>query len=170
MSLVARLQPVAETVSEMEQAAGGRFQEGSHLVRSGLYHAGICLLGYAAEIWLKTALCRVDPALAPTDLVDARIGPARLRWKSLFGGSLPSGHDLLFLCLSLEDERQRVGKPSLSVLSVVASRAFNACTSRMYEHWFVAMRYRPQNASETEAHTMRDDVGWLRANYEFLWR
>ena len=169
MSLVARLQPLVETVAEMEAAADGRYEEGKKLVQEGYFHAGIYLLGYAAEIWLKTALCRVDAALMPTDTVDAHVGPARYRWQRLFGGRPPSGHDLLFLALALEDERRLAAKPQLDAVSPVLSRIFNAIIGLLYDHWFVEMRYRRQDASAEEAQKVVDSVEWLKNNYLFLW-
>ena len=169
MSLVARLEPLVETVTEMEAAAEGRYREGRKLVLDGYYHAGIYLLGYAAEIWLKTALCRVDPALLLTDTVDSHVGPARYRWRLVFGGRPPSGHDLLFLALSLEDERRRVGKPQLITVSPVLGRAFNGIIGLTYDNWFVEMRYRHPDASIVEAEEMLNGIEWLRGHYQFLW-
>ena len=169
MSLVARLQPLVETLAEMESAAEDRYQEGKKLIEEGYFHAGIYLLGYAAEIWLKTAICRVDTASIPTDLVDSHVGPARYRWQRLFGGKLPSGHDLLFLALALEDERRLTAKPQLDVVSPDLSRAFNAVISLRYDQWFVEMRYRHQDASAEEAQKVLDSAEWLKSNYLFLW-
>lgn len=169
MSLVARLEPLPETVAEMEAAAEGRYQEGQKLIQEGYYHGGIYLLGYAAEIWLKTALCRVDSSLLPTQTVDSHLGPARHRWKAIFGGGLPDRHDLLFLALSLENERGIERKPQLNAVSPVLSQLFNASVGFIYDHWFVAMRYRHQDASTNEAQQMLDSVEWLRSNYQFLW-
>ncbi len=169
MSLVARLELLPETVAEMEAAAEGRYQEGQKLVQEGYYHGGIYLLGYAAEMWLKTALCRVDSSLLSTLTVDAYIGPARRHWKNTFGGNLPDRHDLLFLALSLEDARRLEGKPQLHTVSPVLSQRFNANVGFIYDHWFVAMRYRHPDASTIEAQQMLDSVEWLRSNYQFLW-
>lgn len=169
MSLAARLEPLPETVAEMEAAAEGRFQEGQKLVQEGYYHGGTYLLGYAAEIWLKTALCRVDSSLPANVTVDAYIGPARRHWKNTFGGNLPDRHDLLFLALSLEDARRLEGKPQLPAISPVLSQRFNASVGFIYDNWFVAMRYRHQDASINEAQQMLDNVEWLRSNYQFLW-
>lgn len=169
MSLVARLKPLVETVAEIKGAAEDHYQEGQKLVQDGFHHAGIYLLGYAAEIWLKTALCRVDPNLILTDTVDSHVGLARFRWQRMFGGRPPSGHDLLFLALSLEDERRRVGKPSLGTVSSVLSQLFNVSVGMIYDHWFVEMRYRRQDATASEALRMFQSVEWLRDNYLFLW-
>lgn len=169
MSLVARLKPLVETVLEMEAAAEDRYQDGQKLVLDTYYHSGIYLLGYAAEIWLKTAICRADPAMTLTDTVGSRIGPARYRWQETFGGRLPSGHDLLFLSLSLEDARERAGKSPLNTISPILSRLFNTSISLIDDNWFVEMRYRHQDASSAEAQQTLDGVEWLRSNYEFLW-
>ncbi len=169
MSLVARIQPLPETVAEMEAAAEDRYQEGKNLVQQGYFHAGIYLLGYAAEIWLKTAICRVDAASLLTDTIESRVGPARYRWQRLFGGRLPSGHDLLFLALALEDERRLAGKPQLDSVSPILSRIFNSLVGLLYDHWFVEMRYRHQDASAEEAEKVLDSIEWLKNNYVFLW-
>lgn len=87
----------------------------------------------------------------------------------MFGGRPPSGHDLLFLALSLEDERRRVGKPSLGTVSSVLSQLFNVSVGMIYDHWFVEMRYRRQDATASEALRMFQSVEWLRDNYLFLW-
>jgi len=169
MFLVARLQPLSETVAEMEAAGDDRYEEGKILVQQGYFHAGIYLLGYAAEIWLKTALCRIDAALLLTDTVESHVAPAKYRWQRLFGGRPPSGHDLLFLALALEDERRLASKPQLNVVSPILSQIFNSLIGSLYDHWFVETRYRHQDASAEEAQTVLDSVEWLKSNYLFLW-
>jgi hypothetical protein len=166
MSLVARFQQSPETISEMEKAALSRFREGQFLVQSGWYDSGIYLLGYVAEMLLKTAYCRVDPQVRRNFLVASRLTPARRYWRTTFGDQ-PSGHDRLFLALSIEDDRPRQGK---TAWPVATARLFNTTIDRIAENWTVEMRYHQPKATQVEANDMLVDVGWLRRNYEALWR
>jgi hypothetical protein len=166
MSLVTRFQQSPETISEVEKAALSRFREGEFLVKSGMFDSGIYLLGYSAEMLLKTAYCRVDPQVRRNFLVAARMTPARRYWRITFGDS-PSGHDILFLALSIEDDRPRFGKRAWPI---VTARLFNTIVDRIAENWTVEMRYHRPIATQAEAQDMLADVDWLRKNYTVLWR
>jgi hypothetical protein len=133
MPLATRFQQIPETIAVMEKAALSRFREGEFLVRSGRFDSGIYLLGYAAEMLLKTAYCRIDPQVRRNFLVAARLTPARRYWRTTFGDS-PSGHDILFLALSIEDDRPRQGKP---LWPVATARLFNTTIDRIAENWTV---------------------------------
>ena len=166
MPLATRFQQSPETVAEMEKAALSRFREGRFLVESGWYDSGIYLLGFAAEIFLKTAYCRVDSQVRRNFLVAARMTPARRYWRITFG-DIPSGHDILFLALSIENDRPRQGKQPWPVAT---ARLFNTTIDRIAECWTVEMRYHSPKATQAEAEDMLADVSWLRQNYAVLWR
>ncbi len=154
------------------KAADARLTEGEALVDGGYPDAGIYLLGYAAEMVLKTAYCRVDPAVnISKDLIADRFGSAATQWKSLFPGQpLPKqrGHDLLFWHLVLLEERKVQGKPPLATIGT--GGLLSACVARLYDDWFVEMRYRHQEATAQEARNVKDDVQWLHTYQDDLWR
>lgn len=167
VSLRARLQPPAlETVAEMEAAAQARYEEGQELIRSGFFDGGIYLLGYVAEMLLKTAICRIDPFAVPTTLVTVGLRPARSAWMQIFPGDKWDGHNLLFLSLSLENERR---VKTLARLHLGTERTFNYWVNLLYDHWFVSIRYRHREATQTEAIDVISGVEWLRNNYNSLW-
>lgn len=167
MSLLSRYQAYSETVGEMEKAAIARYAEGQALVSGNNRDGGIYLLGYTAEILLKTAYSRIDPAVTRHFPVSSRIEPARKNWQNIWGGKQPSGHDLLFLSLSIEAERIVQGRGKMDD---ALARRFNITVSRISEKWYVEMRYRRREATPAEADEMLQDVKWLGSHYFRIWR
>lgn len=157
-----------ETLEEMQKAASARLAEGEALVGMEFWDAGIYLLGYTAEMVLKTAYCRLDPTLSAGTVVKDVFGTATQQWRNLFHTSPPRqyGHDVLFWETVLGQQRLTHHKPSLTVpVALITSR----CVQIVGRHWDVEMRYQPPKASMQDALAVRLAARWLYANQHTLW-
>lgn len=165
MPLRARLQHEPETVQDFEIASDEKYWEGIELLAAGRPGAGIYLMGYVGEMLLKIACFRFDGA-QPYDLVAPRLAPSR-SWAKvhLHRTDDERYHSLLFWVQVLRTKRALAGR---SLPPPVDSRLLQR-TRRMYQIWWVQMRYRPDQALPREADTMYDDVTWIRDNRIRLW-
>ena len=167
MPLVSRLTR-QETVGDMLLAANSRYDEGLSLLDAGYRDGGIYLLGYAAEMILKTSFCRIDPTIPPYITVRSRFVVAERLWTNGISAVLPSGyeHSLLFWERVLPLERTARQKPALGI---IVSQTLSLCVRSVSENWAVKMRYQPGIATAQEADDMRLAVSWLRNNQRTLW-
>jgi hypothetical protein len=164
------LKGIPETVGVLVTAAEEKYWEGRELMLAGKLGACIYLMGYAAEIYLKTACFRVGGI----QLADV-VGPKSPAFKSALRighGVFPaildeSCHSLLFWANLLRHGRRRGG---LIPWSPRFRSEFTSCTRRLYSTWWVEMRYRPDRARPADARNVLDWAGWLRMNYPALWR
>lgn len=163
MPLRTRLTLASETVQDFEIAADERFEEGLELLTLGRLGAGIYLLGYAAEMLLKNACYRFAGADL-TDPVAGFWGPALARGRG-YGLQPESSHSVRFWAYTLRADRVGAGQP----LPMSTDAELCATVHRLYDNWWVEMRYRPDQALSAEAEEVLDDVGWLRSNYNALW-
>ena len=161
----------------MYLAADCRYREGRLLLQQGHRDGGIYLLGYVAEMVLKLGYCRLDRAMAMDSPVASRMVVAQQRWRSVFRGTSwrtifghneeLDRHNLVALWLCIQDGRQRLGLPTMER---EVARLADFYVYAIDENWLVAMRYRGQYATESEAITVRDAVEWLYTNQAELWR
>ncbi len=168
MSLLSRL-AYQETAGDMFLAANARYQEGLALFNAGYLDGGIYLLGYAAEMILKTSFCRIDPTAPSYATVQSRFVVAEGHWRREKGSlPFPSGHQhsLIFWEAVLPLERQARGKPKLGVM---VSQTLSGCVRDIAENWAVKMRYQPNVATVQEADSVRSTVGWMHDNQRSLW-
>ena len=54
-------------------------------------------------------------------------------------------------------------------LAADISLPFEVCTERLYNTWWIGMRYRTNQSRPDEALQVLHDVSWLRANQIKLW-
>jgi hypothetical protein len=161
-----RLQQQAETVQDFEISAEERFYEGLEALTRRNLGAGMYLMGYAAEMLLKNAVFRFNGA-SLADPIYPQLGPARARGRNY--GNVPldeSFHSLQFWFSLLCQDRAVSQRPLAPALHAQGTR----CVQRLYENWWVEMRYRPDQATGVEAEEVLEDVGWLWENYLDLWR
>ncbi len=169
MPLLRRLATL-ETVGDMWQASNARFEEGMALVAAGYLDGGIYLLGYAAEMILKVAFCRLNQNAPPTLTVRSKFTDAVTHWRLHTGAiSPPRGyeHSLIFWETVLPRERATQHKP---VLGVIVAQTLSQCIKVVSDNWDVKMRYQPRTATGTEADEVRLAVLWLHDNQTSLWR
>jgi hypothetical protein len=166
MQLRARLSQSPETISDFVVAAEQKFWEGLELVTSERVGAGIYLLGYAAEMWLKAAAFRFDGA-SPADFVQPRLVPARI-WLSLQPESIPheSFHSVIFWLRYLL-ARRRVAR---RMLPATIRGELEHRVRRIYGIWWVEMRYRGDQALDHEGERVYRDVAWLRDQFVTIGR
>lgn len=170
MSLRSRLENTPETVQEFGLAAVEKYSEGQRLI-TGNPGAGIYLLGYAAEMLLKNAYFRFTGA-SLSDEVGPRLGPAKTAGRDRHGdGLIPNNeheahHSLRFWAMLLQAKRAEQGQ---SWVDIDFTLEFERCTERLYNNWWVEMRYRRDLATPNEALQVLSDVGWLRAHFMDLW-
>jgi len=156
------LESTPETMQELELAAEARYWEGLELMALGRRGAGIYLMGYVAEMHLKLACFRLMGAsnAAP---VDALRAAARRRAKDGRVGCPEEGfHSLRFWFSLIERERADAGRCGLNA-------DFQRCVERLYQTWWVEMRYHPDAATEADTDQVFEDVSWLGRNYLALW-
>jgi len=166
MTLRRRLEAVPETVQEFELAAGQKYQEGVVLAAGGYAGAGTYLLGYSAEMLLKSAYFRYTGA-RPADLVQPRLAAALTAGRRYIP-PVPheAYHSLRFWSLLLREVRRQQNRP----LPAAVDASFVSRTRRLYQSWWIGMRYRRDQATSLEAGSVYSDVTWLRDNYIALWR
>lgn len=167
MALRRLLESGVESVQEMELAAGQRFAEAQVLLAEGRWAAAIYLAGYSAEMLLKCAFCYSRGA-SPAALVQPFFGPARhlLRRRGASAIDHESYHSLLFWCASLRAARNYHSKP----LDPLIENRLCQCTRRLYQQWWVEMRYRQDRSDANSANRVFADITWLRENYRLLRR
>jgi hypothetical protein len=161
-----------ETVGDMEFAADQRYLEGLELMIQGRLWAGVYLMGYSAEISLKTACFFHLPQVTAASSV------AALRWqcKNQFESAYPtinynSGHGVNWwsrvLCDLRYAESQKLQSARLDFGSLF-KQEIQFRSDRLYNNWWVEMRYRNSAVSNSDLYDVFDDVSWLRTNYLLL--
>ena len=168
MPLLSRL-AFPETVGDMLQASQARFEEGLVLIDAGHLDGGIYLLGYAAEMILKVAFCRMDTTVRPTVTVRSSFPDAVQCWRALFATPPRNGyeHNLIFWEAVLPQGRADQHKPPLGI---VVAYTLSQCIKVVSDNWDVKMRYQPRMATGAEADEVRLAVVWLHDNQTSLWR
>ena len=166
MSLRVRLEAAPETVQDFELASEQKYWEGVELMTAGHRAAGIYLVGYAVEMWLKAACFRLDGAALDAE-VDQYLAPARKLGKNLFPASpCENYHSLKFWGELLRHKRCVTLGPFDHALDAGVSLRF----TRLYAIWWIEMRYRPDQALLGEVNTVFDDATWFRDSYMSFWR
>jgi hypothetical protein len=163
-------QASAETEAEISAAAEERWAAAQSLLATGRFGDAVYLYGYVAEMLLKRAnylyLVRTSRA-ALADTVPSVFSPARSRGQTLIPGISPEGfHSLRFWAMLLEADREQLG----DALPMPLAGSFQSVTERLHNHWFVEMRYRALQSPRSEALEVQQDVGWLRAHKDDIWR
>ncbi len=167
MVLRKRLELVAETLQETELAAEQRLREGEALWRAGRFGAAVYLFGYAAEMLLKNAYFRYRGSPSTMAISFGLLGTAKAHAMALGVAADPETyHSLRFWAALLRAERARTNRPMPGGLD----QPFVQRSRRLYQNWWIAMRYRADRVSAREVQIAFDDVTWLHDNYRSLWR
>ena len=166
MSLRYRLELVPQTIQEMEAAAEERYFESEFLISTGCLSSGIYLAGYAAEMLLKCAYFILDGA-KPDESILPRLGPSAKTGRILLPAiPFEHGHNLRFWTAMIRIRRGRVRR----WLPGIIDQQLIQRTRRLYQNWWIQMRYLRDIASEREVRTVLEDVSWIRHYYKDLWR
>lgn len=165
VSLRSQLSGSHETVQDLVLAAEERYWEGLELMVHQRSHAGVYLMGYAAEMLLKTACFLFDGA-KPAEPAQPRLVPTKKLGEANFP-DVPheSFHSLAFWAAALEYKRSVAGRP----LAPPVLAALRSATLGLYDTWWVEMRYRPSGATIVDCLQLVDSVSWIRAHHTALW-
>jgi hypothetical protein len=165
MSLRAVATAQLETVQDLVLAAEHRYWEGLELMVHEQPYAGIYLMGYAAEMLLKTACFFFDGA-RPVDPAQARLAPIRRLGRHHLPG-VPDDHfhSLTFWTEALALTRHLADRP----LDPDLLAGLRACAARIGTNWWVEMRYRPAQGAAPHGLAVYTDVSWIRLNHHALW-
>ena len=163
------LQP--ETLQEFELAWELRYAEGRQLIvgqsDQNTVATGIYLLGYVAEMILKVAYFRFyKPETG--NMISSRLFPTRERAKN--EGLVIDDekfHSLAFWLTMLLYEREQERRPIRpKELELNLRRRID----RLYQNWWVDMRYRAAPATVQDGLDVLEDVTWLIKHHTHLWR
>ncbi len=167
MSFRARLEEVDETVHELEFASEARYAEGVLLLTDEATRtASVYLLGYAAEMLLKTAYFRFEGA-SSSDRVGPLLETAKIKARNLnVIAERENYHSLRFWSQLLLATRNYEARD----LPKRIADNLTLHTTTLYENWWVEMRYRRLAANDTEILAVKKSVEWLRNRYDGLWR
>ncbi len=166
MALRRRLEMQGETWVSIQLAANARFFEGRDLVHRGFGGAGIYLLGYSAEMLLKSAYFRYTGIKGSAPINPLFGGVQQVANQLIPGVSREAFHSLRFWGLLLRKIRRHENR----ALPPQIDAPFVSRTRRLYQNWWVSMRYRPDQAQAREVASVLEDVEWLRNNSQALWR
>jgi hypothetical protein len=166
MPLRYELESQPETLSDFLLAADQKYLEGLELMAADRLGAGIYLMGFTAEMLLKAACFRFDGAGLGDEVADL-LAPARDWLRSrLLRVDYESYHSLLFWCVLLQSKRSQSGRP----LPLSLETELVGCVRRLYDTWWIDMRYRPDQATPVQAQNVYNDTTWIMDNYSSLWR
>lgn len=164
MGYRAILEATPETVQDLELAAHRRLDEATALFVADKHHTAIYVAGLSAEMYLKTA-CFFLGGAKPGDIVSSVLAPLKPgKWnKPPFPGDYEAGHGLWFWTQALLHRRRSMGLRR-------APRRFIPITASIYQDWFVAMRYRPGQATAEDSARFITHVEWIANNHHALRR
>jgi len=152
-----------DTWPQMELVAEQRYWDGLTLALSdvGSKTSAIYLLGYVAEILLKTAYFRIID-IPPYENIASELRNATLSpyWRE---GNL---HNLRNWLSLLNEVRSIQGKPWDPDLAATVDRNVLMVAS----HWQESLRYSYLPSTDLEVQETFASVDWLLMNYDILWR
>ena len=152
-----------ETWPLMELAAEQRYWDGLALALadSGSETGALYLLGYVAEMLLKTAYFRIAGVPSGDDIAPSlKAASNNSAW---LGGNL---HNLRSWVALLNAIRFAQGNP----WDVLTAAAVERHVLTIDSHWRESIRYTAFAATSAELEEVLTSVDWLHNNYDTLWR
>lgn len=153
-----------ESIEGFEAAAENMYEAGFNLMASAQSGQGVYLMGYVAEMLLKSAYFRLhgftfQQVISMADLRDAvqrhhlPLPPEKF-------------HDLELWAQLIIRER------NLKTLSnPLMESDLQTTTTRLNTNWSVKMRYYPlQGVVRQDLEDVLDDVVWIKSNHNGFWR
>jgi hypothetical protein len=157
-----------ETLQTLELAAADRLHEAAALLKAGRPGGAIYVSGLAAEMALKVVVFRLE-GHRPDSVIHASLSPLNRVWVRQHLPALynqhESFHSLYFwgqVVLAMRRYHGRVPQRSLALRT-------GACVGRLYQTWWIQMRYRPDQALLSEARQSYDDARWFYDHRAALW-
>jgi hypothetical protein len=153
----------AEILQNLELAAERRYWEGITLASEGFSTAGVYLLGYAGEMFLKFAYFR-SSGIRLGDPVT--FGPAS-KFAKTYIPTVGSDHfhSLWYWAHLLRKRRRLLGNPLPPAIDNQLLRR----ARRLHQNWCVELRYSPIIAAADELSAVYNDITWLRDHRLKLW-
>jgi hypothetical protein len=148
------------TLQDYFLAASERMHDGLALLVEGQLHGGVYLLGYGAEMWLKTGYFKLRGARI-TDIVTITTAKADAQahgWAS----SKTTGHDLDWWLRGIVYQRGVRGLPSLAA-------TWTPTVTTIASKWSVEMRYLAAQRTEADAIDILTRVSWIEKHHADLW-
>lgn len=166
MRLSNRVRGGGELLQDFEIAAEERFLEAQDLLARGHSTGATYLVGYVAEITLKSAVFRFDGA-RPADPVRPYLGPAK-KWaqKAIPGLVFTNYHSVWFWARVLREKRKRRGLP----LAEPITQNLMRIARRLEAAWAVELRYFGLEVDVDHARRTLEDVGWIKSHRTHLWK
>ncbi len=168
MPILQQIGPQPETITGFETAAEAKYEDGFSLMTYASPGNGIYLMGYAAEMLLKSAYFRVAGLGLTVPITRSHLRQARADAVSL---AVAAGdeqfHNLAFWSELLIKKRVQQSRAMTAALAAELDRR----AKRLAQNWFVEMRYqRLQGVTVQDVDDVLDDVVWVKSNYQALWR
>ena len=153
-----------ESIAGFEAAAENMYEASFNLMASAQSGQGVYLMGYVAEMLLKSAYFRLrgfaaQQVITMTDLRDA------VQRHHL---TLPAEkyHDLELWAQLIIRERVLNGLSNSGM-----EGDLQTTTTRLNTNWSVKMRYYPlQGVVKQDLEDVLDDVVWIKSNHNDFWR
>lgn len=153
-----------ESIDGFEAAAEDMYEAGFNLMASAQSGQGVYLMGYVAEMLLKSAYFRLrgfaaQQVITMTDLRDA------VQRHHL---ALPAEkfHDLELWAQLIVAERALASLSNASMEGDLQTKA-----TRLNTNWSVKMRYYVlQGVVKQDLEDVLDDVVWIKSNHKDFWR
>lgn len=159
---------VPETILGFEAAAEEKYEDGFNLMATASQGNGVYLMGYAAEMLLKSAYFRVVGLGHNVPITRNELNQARSDANLLMViADVESFHNVAFWSELIVKKRMQLARslqPSLATELDFRSK-------RLAQNWFVDMRYHLlQGVVMQDLEDVLDDVVWIKSNHEDLWR
>lgn len=167
-----------ESLRNLKEAAVMRYLEGEDLIRTGSPVGGVYLLGYAAEIWLKTAFFSYLPETEDLENHIKRI--KRDERETITGQVFPSlarQYEAQFMTDDLHSPRfwadLLVRAHAIEGKNLPVDLALELTTrmNRLHLNWWTGLRYQDIHPVFEYVYDVWDDVSWVYNNLEKIeWR
>ena len=153
-------------LQDFELAREERFLDAQALLARGHGTGATYVVGYVAEMLLKSAVLLFDGA-RPSDLVYPRLSPVK-KWaqRLLPGVPFANYHDVLFWTWVLRKKREDKGRS----LPTAISQNLMRTGYRISRGWSVELRYFGFEVTVEDARRCFEDVAWIKKNHASLWR
>lgn len=170
-TLIRRRKP-KDTIKKFEAVAERKYQAGLGLIDNADNHTGVEQLGYAAEMFLKSAYFRLVKSDIGLLRTTSEVTNSHLRHAAREGVRLSvpfdpeSYHSLLFWATLLTATRRDKSRAlPTDFEGELLSRA-----RQLHQVWMIEHRYQPLEYQFDDVLRLRANVTWLRGNHRRFWR
>lgn len=168
MPIRSQTQSVPETIQGFEAAAEDKYEDGFNLMASASPGNGVYLMGYAAEMLLKSAYFRVAGLSVSAPITRQELSQARADANNLGVLAAPENfHNIAFWSELIVKKRLRQSRG----LTAALAAELDLRSARLAQNWFVEMRYQLlQGVTVQDLEDVLDDVVWIKSKHQDFWR